>query len=416
MNVGRLRDWLVANERVGTIWYAKRLSANDTGQTGSHQVGIYVPKEIMFAFLPATDDRSAINPDAPFDLQVDSHAERATVRGIYYNSRVSTTLPERPKNGRNETRITRLGGTDSILQQGSSTGALAIFVFHPASGACAVWLCDGLVEETEAESLLGPVDPGEHVIWRPGSGAPPSVRSRGSPAACRLSPGKLPSGWIERFPSGSDILDLAIRLRPDIRRTADGRSSPDARLLRRRDCEFELFLSVEAAHYAPRIRDGFESIDSFVATAQSLLQRRKSRAGNSLELHAAAIFREEGLKPDVDFSHRAQSEPGKVPDFLFPSASAYRRSEFPAERLRMLAAKTTCKDRWRQILNEADRIGRKHLLTLQAGVSLGQFAEMRQAGVQLVVPQGLHKSFPKQIQPELQSLAGFVEEVAGLCR
>jgi hypothetical protein len=56
----------------------------------------------------------------------------------------------------------------------------------------------------------------------------------------------------------------------------------------------------------------------------------------------------------------------------------------------MLAAKTTCKDRWRQILNEADRIPAKHLLTLQEGVSEGQFREMNDAGVRLVVPRALH--------------------------
>ncbi len=45
----------------------------------------------------------------------------------------------------------------------------------------------------------------------------------------------------------------------------------------------------------------------------------------------------------------------------------------------MLAVKTTCKDRWRQILNEAQRIKPKHLLTLQEGVSHRQFDEMQES-------------------------------------
>ena len=57
----------------------------------------------------------------------------------------------------------------------------------------------------------------------------------------------------------------------------------------------------------------------------------------------------------------------------------------------MLAAKTTCKDRWRQILNEAARIDVKHLLTVQEGVSSPQFREMKEEGVRLVVPKTLHK-------------------------
>src|SRR5262245_2203812 len=34
-------------------WFAKVLSANDTGQTGSHQVGIYLPRDIVFALFPS---------------------------------------------------------------------------------------------------------------------------------------------------------------------------------------------------------------------------------------------------------------------------------------------------------------------------------------------------------------------------
>ncbi len=77
----------------------------------------------------------------------------------------------------------------------------------------------------------------------------------------------------------------------------------------------------------------------------------------------------------------------------------------------MLAAKTTCKDRWRQILNEADRIQVKHLLTLQEGVSENQFKEMTEAGVKLVVPRALHDSYPKDIRQNLLSLKEFINNV-----
>lgn len=78
----------------------------------------------------------------------------------------------------------------------------------------------------------------------------------------------------------------------------------------------------------------------------------------------------------------------------------------------MLAAKTTCKDRWRQVINEADRIRTKHLLTLQEGVSEGQFREMREAGVQLlVVPTGLHDAFPDSVRPHLIGVETFIAEI-----
>lgn len=120
---------------------------------------------------------------------------------------------------------------------------------------------------------------------------------------------------------------------------------------------------------------------------------------------------EEGLRSGTDFIHRPVIEGGKRPDFLFPSVPAYEDASFPANRLRMLAAKTTCKDRWRQVINEADRIPVKHLLTLQEGVSDGQFREMQEACVQLVVSAGLHDSYPDSVKPHLVSFESFLGDV-----
>lgn len=107
-------------------------------------------------------------------------------------------------------------------------------------------------------------------------------------------------------------------------------------------------------------------------------------------------------------------EAGKKPDFLFPSLAAYNDPSFDSSKLKMLAVKTTCRDRWRQILNEADRVQTKHLLTLQEGVSENQFNEMQRAKVQLVVPKALHRSYPKSVQPHLQTVESFIGDVRHL--
>lgn len=80
----------------------------------------------------------------------------------------------------------------------------------------------------------------------------------------------------------------------------------------------------------------------------------------------------------------------------------------------MLAVKTTCKDRWRQVINEADRIERKHLLTLQEGVSIHQFEEMQSEGIELVVPGPLRNKFNKSIRHRLITLADFLADVRAL--
>ena len=77
----------------------------------------------------------------------------------------------------------------------------------------------------------------------------------------------------------------------------------------------------------------------------------------------------------------------------------------------MLATKTTYRDRWRQVISEADRIPMKHLLTLQEGVSEAQFREMVGANVQLVVPEPLMAKFPRSVQPHLQTLESFFADV-----
>ena len=93
----------------------------------------------------------------------------------------------------------------------------------------------------------------------------------------------------------------------------------------------------------PAVRAGLASVDLSVNLANAVTNRRTAGSGLPLELHARTIFEEEGLR----YSHGEVSEGKKRPDFLFPSAAAYRDARVPAEKLRMLAVKTTCKDRWR---------------------------------------------------------------------
>lgn len=403
MALADVTDWMDQFGTPGHVWYAKRLAANDTLANQSHQAGPYIPKEFLFEVFPALLRTTDENTDQRFDLYIDSHADHRVVRAIWYNNRVS-------RGGtRNETRLTGFGGQNSALLDPDSTGALAVFAFVMDSGTateCHVWVCRDGTEEDLFEERLGPIEPKQFVIWRPGT--VPEADLFGQPSAaqtsCRLTAEQMPSAWLTKFPSGEEIIRKTLELRPPIGMNAD------VRLLRRRQCEYEMFRSVEEAIYLPRMREGFQSLDSFLSLAQTVLQSRKSRSGNSLELHAREIMKEEGLTA-TDFTHRPVIENGKRPDFIFPSVAAYENSQFPANRLRMLAAKTTCKDRWRQVINEADRIKLKHLLTLQEGVSEGQFREMREAGVQLVVPAGIHEAYPDAVRPHLVSFESFLGDV-----
>lgn len=394
--------WMDEQSVENTVWYAKRLSANDTLANGAHQAGPYIPKNFLFEIFPSLNCPRSENPEKRFWLAVDSHSDAREVRAVWYNNRQRGGT-------RNETRLTNFGGSSSPLLDPESTGSLAVFVFHTneqSDATCHVWVCDSGVEADLIEDRIGPVEPSKGgLIWRPNRqleelSFPPPARS-----SCRLSSEQIGEYWQNRFPTPIEIINKTVELKPLLGMI------PDLRLLKRRDCEFEIFRSIEEALEMPIIRQGFSSIEEFISRAQTILQRRKSRSGRSLELHIKEIFLEENLNEHQHFSWQSSSEGERKPDFLFPSNEAYHNSMFPSERLRMLAVKTTCKDRWRQVLTEAARIDQKHLLTLQEGVSENQFKEMTEEGIKLVVPTGLHTCYPSSIRPHLQSLESFIGDI-----
>ena len=393
-----LLDWIDEYSDPTTVWFLKRLSANDTHASGGHQAGPYIPKRFLFAVFPSVDRPHTENPDRSFPLYVDSHSDTRVGRAVWYN-----------QGTRDETRITRLGGAQSALLDPESTGALAVFVFPDGQGSenseCHVWVCDHETEADLVEERTGHVEPGEWRIWIPGEAGQQRLRLTDANASCWLDGNDIPAPWLQEFPSGEDIIRKTVELRP-----LPG-ISVDRRLLSRRECEFQVFRSVEEATAMPLISDGFSSMSDFVALAQTILQRRRSRAGRSLELHVRELFVEERLREGHDFQYQPETELKKRPDFLFPNEQRYRDDAYPAERLMMLAVKTTARDRWRQVVTEADRVKIKHLLTVQRGVSENQFREMVGAGVKLVVPSPLIHQYPRSVQPHLQTLESFIADV-----
>lgn len=114
----------------------------------------------------------------------------------------------------------------------------------------------------------------------------------------------------------------------------------------------------------------------------------------------------------IRYVRGAETENRNKPDFLFPGQAEYRDPDFPVERLFMLGAKSTLKDRWRQVLSEAQRIQEKHLLTLEPGISGNQTDEMRAKRLQLVVPRKLHSTFRLEQQAWLMDVRCFLTLLA----
>ena len=219
---------------------------------------------------------------------------------------------------------------------------------------------------------------------------------------------KLLAPFRDGFPSTLEFSQFARSTLPDI----DMKEDPDGALLAWIDREEQLFRRLERILVSNRLREGFHKegeidIDGFVSFSLSVQNRRKSRAGYAVENHLYRIFKVLGLR----FEHNAKTENKSKPDFLFPGEKEYHDSLFPADNLSMLGVKSSCKERWRQVLAEADRIPGKHLLTLESRISENQTNQMIHSNLQLVLPKSLHESFTRKQQVWLMSLKDFIEYI-----
>lgn len=401
---GSLDRWLTEVSGGEWLWYVKYISANDTyAKSNVHQAGPYISKPLLSsAFADLTRrSRTEENPDLHIHCSIDSHGWEGNVRAVWYNSKIL----ERRANGRDEARLTGWGGKQNPLVEPDATGSLVVFAWEIREGSdpqsLRIWITRTAEEADRVLSVVGDVEPGLGVIWSPVGRDHDQYRHGGT---CVLTSDDMPEEWLIGFPSGDEIVEWVLANRDPWRRL-----EPDKRLMRRRACEYDVFRSIERFHVLPRIRDGFATVDAFIEYSNGVANRRKSRAGRSLELQVRAIFDEEA----VSYSWTPRTEGARKPDFIFPSIEHYLDPSSPADSMFMLAAKTTCKDRWRQILNEAARIELKHLLTLQQGISIQQHEEMAEEGVQLVVPAELLSAYPKELRPSLVTLEAFIRLVSG---
>lgn len=368
----------------GSTTFCKFLSANDTGLTGGHQAGIYISKPS----IPILFDEPGIrgqNKEKWAKVLWHDGTETDT-RFIYYG-----------QGTRNEYRITNFGRGFPYLRP-EYTGALFILVKYSeedykgfvlnTDDEIDLFLDAFSISATETNRLIDTrnVKPEQHEKTAMDS----FIRSLNTD-----------------FPT-SEAMSAAAR---DIQNQVYNhneyiRTNPDRKLLDWTQEEFRLFRALEYARYGDLISNGFASMDDFVATANQVLNRRKSRAGKSLEHHLSALFDGNSLL----YKSQAVTEGNKKPDFLFPSQEAYHDKSFPVEKLISLAAKTTCKDRWRQIINEANRLRDrdKFLCTLQQGISAAQMDEMADERVILVVPKPYISTYPKDKQDRIWTISKFI--------
>jgi len=364
--------------------FCKFLSANDTGTTGAHQCGIYVSKPAI-PILFDEPGKKGLNKEKFVDIHwMDGQTTQS--RFIYYG-----------QGTRSEYRITRFGRGFPYLRP-EYIGSLFVLTENQDETYSAFVLD----QEEDIQDFLDSIG----ISSTETNGL---IEFKGNPSDSLYDEiMRTISGYVD-FPDSRTMSKTAREIFKSVHPDA---ISPDDEIVDWTDVEFKLYRALEKKVYQPQISHGFANVDDFEAVAAQLMNRRKSRAGKSLENHLAAIFNDYGLS----FEPQVVTEGNKTSDFVFPSSAAYHDPNFPVEKIVTLGAKTTCKDRWRQVLNEANRVRdrQKFLCTLQQGISEAQLEEMDYEKLTLVVPQKYISTYPSSHQSKIWTVERFIDYVKSI--
>ncbi|WP_428898465.1 EcoRII C terminal [Parelusimicrobium proximum] len=215
---------------------------------------------------------------------------------------------------------------------------------------------------------------------------------------------RLLNTFAGTMPKVKDLFDFTVEVMSGNLNTVD---DPDGAVMQLYYKQEIFFKTLEKTLIERKLSEGFDKkdpVEDFIKFSLGVQNRRKSRAGKTLEYILMFIF--DGNK--INYSYNEITEKTSRPDFLFPSATAYKNKEFSDDSLFMLASKSSCKDRWRQVLAEAERIRNKHLFTLETGISLNQTEEMKSKNLTLVIPEERKSGFTDQQRNEILSLRDFI--------
>lgn len=375
----------IASVQQASIAFCKYITANDTGATGGHQAGYHIHKHSWKLFFDEPGKKGT-NKDIFITIKWQDSFETSS-RFIYYG-----------RGTRDEYRLTRYGKGFPYLQDNNIGDLLIICKNNSDYYHAYVLQTDEDIDEFLIALNISSTDINGII--------PTQFQQTAEDRLLQCFHLFLKSLNVD-FPSTIDLANHARNCYINSYGITQKliQKNPDSEILKWISAEFQLFKIIENDRYTDKIQTPFKTVEELVITANTILNRRKSRAGKSLEHHLSEIFNNSELL----YSSQEITEGNKKPDFLFPTGESYRNPKFDANKLIMLASKTTCKDRWRQILNEADRIKTKHLFTLQQGISSNQLEEMYKHNVCLVVPKPYLESFPKQFRSRILTLENFIQ-------
>ena len=167
-----------------------------------------------------------------------------------------------------------------------------------------------------------------------------------------------------KFPTTAEFAKLARESLKEI----SAKDEADKVLIAWLEREELLFRRLERHIVSDRLKGGFMNgeeadVDGFIASPSVCRTAQIPRGITGTSRRGTT----EGAQHKISATGRhGRKEQTRLP---LPGQKEYQDLTYSLQKLTMLGSKSTLKDRWRQVLDEADRITHKHLLTLEPGVS-----------------------------------------------
>ena len=170
----------------------------------------------------------------------------------------------------------------------------------------------------------------------------------------------------ERMPTTAAMADAALGVLTHLDITE---REPDDFIYMALETETALFMAIEEklgnTRFSRVLMQRGSDFHALMGVAMSFLQSRRSRRGQSLENHFRSLLK----RLRIPHGYQCTTEPGKKPDFIFPSCEDYHDPTYPSDSLRMVGCKTRVRERHTQWLDEATRIPFKFALCVDDGLT-----------------------------------------------
>lgn len=384
----------------------KKLSRNDTSwasDTGKHQAGFYIPRPIREAgFFPQLN---AENADKP-------HIFTAEVSVLWPQTGETTLSSMRHYSNKGpETHFTRL--PKPLFKDLTPASLLLAGRFINPVAGCGWWIItlDSAGDEAELlETILDlPVD-FHHQLFHPSALAQSASSAREEVDELidrfrvAIRNGTL-GELVREYATIPDAATIANQARQQwLHAKGIAKFDPweieapgDAIMEISRELEYQLYRRHElrrragelltilcgADDLAGAVLRNYPQIDAVFLSAS---QQRKTRAGRSFEHHIAAAL----TAGRIRFVEQAVTG-GRRPDFVMPDLEQLHNHNRAREGALVLAAKTTLRERWKQVSSERLNCD-VFLATVDDRVAAPSIREMADADIRLVVPESLKTS------------------------